>query len=119
MSQNRTLSQIIEAVKDNGEVTSEELRLVVLAQDFLMSFDHRAISNLRTAELEGKTQRSVYSADWQFKERFRRLQNAMKQDPQKYLGEHNLPESLVYQKRRAISKALVNQVMANEKALPN
>lgn len=111
MSELRTLSEIIEAVKSNAEVSDEELRLAVVAQDFLMSFDHRALMNLREAELQGKKPNLVYSADWQCKERIRRLKNAMGQNPKNYLGVHNLPESPEYQKRRAVCKKLVEKVV--------
>lgn len=117
MSELRTLSEIIEAVKSNAEVSEEELRLAIVAQDFLMSFDHRALMSLREAEIHKKTPIFASSADFQFKERFRRLKNAMGKDPKSYLGVHNLPESPEYQKRRAISMAVVNSVMTNQKAI--
>lgn len=112
----KNLREVIEAVKSNEDLTEEELRMAVLCLDSLMEFDFRSMMNLYKAEKDNKKPFMVYSAVWQFNERFERLKRVMNQIPKTWVGENNMPDNHEYQKRRAISKKIVEKVLSkNEK----
>lgn len=114
MIQEKTLADVIEAVKSNDQVTDEELRMALLCLDSLMSLDFHAFMNLHKSEKENKNKRLVYSAVWQFENRFERIKRAMQQIPRIYVGENNSPSNPEYQKRREISNKIVGKILNNE-----
>lgn len=119
MDNSKTLSEVIEAVKSNQPVSDEELRYTVLCLDMMMQFDFRALMNLYKAEKENKKRNLVFSAVWQFEERFNRLKRVMGQIPKKYVGENNDPSNPEYQKRRELSKKIVDKAFANLESSEN
>ncbi|WP_417212091.1 hypothetical protein [Acinetobacter venetianus] len=112
----KTLAEVIEAVKSNEPLTDEELRMTVICLDMLMNFDFHAFMNLYKSEKESKTKRLVYSAIWQFENRFERLKRAMNQIPKIYVGENNDPKNPAYQKRRELSNKIVDKAFANHES---
>lgn len=111
MEQEKTLAEVIEAVKANDHVTDDELRMALLCLDSLMILDGQAFMNLYKSEKENKNKNLVYSATWQMNNRFERIKRAMQQIPKTYVGEANQPSNPEYQKRRAFAKKLVDQIL--------
>lgn len=114
----KKLIDIIEAVKSNKRPDYEELRYAILALSALHTFEHRAISKLAEGERKKTRPFLVYSAEWQFKESFRRNKSAFNKSPKEWMGWSNDPENPDYQRLRAISNKLIDRVFernANDK----
>lgn len=109
---NMTLQEIITAVRDGKAVESDDMAYAICAMGALMTFDHRALMNLVEAEEEGKKPFLVYSAKFQYSERFNRLKKAMAKPPKEWVGWNNDPKNPAFQERRKSSIGLMNKLMA-------
>lgn len=112
----RTLGEIIDAVKDGERPDYEELRYACCALDALLTFDGMALSDLAVAEQNKKKPILVYSAVYQYKERFNRLKIALNTDPKNYIKWDNDPDNREYLKRREKSIKLVDKIVNKKKA---
>lgn len=95
----RTTNEIIIAVKESQPVTTEELRLALLAQHGISYFYEHSLQKLIEAILEKKPQVML-----EFKAKFEqgtmeRMFQAIKTDPEKWLGPANIPGSQEYADR--------------------
>ena len=99
----RTLAQILDAIKDNGKADYEELRYALLAVDALRHLDARALQRLRKQVEHGQDPRAMVrlSAD----ESYRTVSGAMRTPPKAWLGPNHDPENPEYQ---AVRKAAFN-----------
>lgn len=106
----KTLGGIIEAAKSGERPDYDDLRLALCAMDALLTFDRQAIWNLAEAQQENKKPVLVYSALWQRDENFGRVKKAMAKSPREWLGPNHDPDSPAVQKRRQVSRALMQKV---------
>ena len=111
----RTLYEIISSTRDGEHPDYEELRYAVCALEALMTFDGHAFSKLVEAEQRGQKPSFVWSAEWQFNERFERIKRAMNKDPKEWVGWNNDPDNPEFLKRRKASIKLFNKVLNNAK----
>lgn len=107
----RTLSEIIEATRNGDRPEYDELRYAVCALDALSTFDRLALSKLALAERESKPRHFVYSAEFQYSERFRRMKRALSVDPKTYVGWNNDPDNPEFRERRKKASDLVQRAM--------
>lgn len=104
----RTLSEIVDAVRDGERPDYEDLRYAICAMDALTTFDRMAFMKLAEAEREGKKPFLTSSAQWQWEEHFSRQKRAGEKPPKEYVGWNNDPDNPEFLKRRAVA----NKVMA-------
>ena len=108
----RKLSEIVEAVQGNEQVTEEELRYALCAVNALAGFDTRALRKLYSAEVEGKRPFLVNSAVYQADESHKRWKAALAMPPKEFVGWNDDPVNPDYQERRRASAALFEKVIA-------
>jgi len=104
----RTLLEIIEAVKDNEEVTLDELKYALLAIDALWHFDKNDLSRLRSKIIEGKPVLSIVCKDARDRA-FHRVKAALEKNPKEWLGWKNDPKNPEYQEFRKFAFALAKK----------
>lgn len=106
----RTLLEIIDATRDGGRPEYDELRYAVCALDALTTFDEMALRKLVEAENEGKNPVLVWSAKFQYEERFNRMKRALNADPKTWVGWDNDPDNPEFVKRRQSAIRLFENV---------
>ena len=111
----KTLSEIIEQCKSGNIPDVDEARMAICVMDSLMVFDGLGLSRAASRELAGKT--PVFTAEWQYTERFNRVKNAMLKTPIEWLGDTNNPDNPEVQKRREISNKIVQKYTRAKKPL--
>jgi hypothetical protein len=106
---NKTLSQILDAVKDGLKPEYEDLRFAVLALDALLYFESNTIRSI--AEGVRKNKKPFLSSDpiYQEESGFQRRKKAFARPPKEWVGESHNPDSLQYQKFRTGSKNILNK----------
>lgn len=109
------LYEIIESVKSNRPVNTENMVYAIMALDGFWFFDSHAIRDL--AEAKRGNRLSVLNGDpiHQEKESFRRAKQALNKDPKEWMGWSNDPKNLDYQKDRGIAKKLLGKVIKKTK----
>lgn len=111
--QMRSINEIVESVENNEVVTEEEMRLAICCLKRLITFDRMAFMALYKAEKDGKLSTTTQnSPEWQCGEHLRRVGQAFKKTPDKWLGWENNPKNPDYRERRQTSIALVRNVEA-------
>lgn len=108
----RTLSQIMDAVKENQPATEEELRYTLLAMDALSHWDRNFL--IRFA---GNDKPNVVRCELEANESFRRWKTALGAEPKTYVGWNNDPANPEYQRRRSIALKIADKALKGE--LPN
>lgn len=108
----KTLMEIIDAVKAGERPEYDELRYAVCALDALTLFDEMALMKLVEAEKEGKKSFMIYSAMWQFEDRFKRMKTALGKSPKDWVGWNNDPENPEYRKRVAAVIKLIDRIVS-------
>ena len=101
----RNLSEIIEAVKTDQEVTEEELRYGLLAISSLLSFDHRQLRE----ELTKEPRSAKVFRDLKAEDSFNRYRNALNKSPKEWLGWGYDPKNPEYQKFHEVGSKLVEK----------
>jgi len=100
----RTLSAILEDLKDGGQPTFSELYWSCLALDALATCDR---SVLRAA----LTSQSYLAPIQLYEESFRRWKAALGQDPELWCGDIVNPRSHEYQQLRKAAKGVVDKII--------
>lgn len=106
----KTLSEIIESVRDGGRPDYEDLRYAICAMEALATFDRNALMRLADAEREGSRPFLVRSAVWQLNEYFGRTKRAGAKPPKEWIGWSNDPDNPEFLERRAAAKRLLERV---------
>lgn len=96
----KTLSEIVNAVRDGERPDYEDLRYAICALDALAVFNRNAFMKLAKAEQEGHKPFLTSSAVWQWEEHCRREQTALGKAPKEYVGWNNDPENPEFLARR-------------------
>ena len=109
----RNLREIIEAVKDNGTATDDELRYALVAMSALMHYDRKALQKLAEGKIKGKTFLS-YDPEFQWSEHWERTRNAMDKSPREWVGASHDPKSEEYQETRRRMKKIVSNIAIKE-----
>lgn len=107
---NKTLHEVIAAVRDGQPVDHDDLRYAVCALDALSTFDRMAFMKLAEAEREGKKPFMTTSAQWQWEEHFNRQKRAAATAPKDYVGWNNDPDNPEFQARRGTAKKIMQKV---------
>ncbi len=111
MSNEKTLGEIIDDVRDGKECNQDDLRFAICVMDALMAFDRQAFMSLHEGEIEDKSRKiPKYSPVCQCLESISRMQLAMEQPPKKYLGWGNNPDNPEFLKRRQFAKRLCERI---------
>jgi len=105
-----TLQDIIESIKNNKEVSHEELKYSVLALSSLLFFEEQAIKKLYEGKVE-KRNTFIYDPEFQMEESFHRRKRAMQQNPKKYIGWNNDPDNPAYQEFRSMAMKVADKVL--------
>lgn len=96
----KTLSEIVNAVRDGERPDYEDLRYAICAMDALAVFNRSAFMKLAEAERGGRKPFMTSSAQWQWEEHFRREQAALNKPPKEYVGWNNDPDNPEFLARR-------------------
>ena len=104
----KTLSEIIDQCKSGGVPDIDDALMAICVMDSLMVFDGLGLSRAASRELAGKT--PVFTAEWQYAERFNRVKSAMLKPPIKWLGDTDNPDNPGVQKRRQRSNKIVQKI---------
>lgn len=107
----KTLSEIIEAVRDGEKPDYDDLRYAICAMEALRTFDRMALRTLVEAEWENKKPILVYSAEFQYKKLVELDKKAMDKPPKEFIGWNNDPENPEFLERRNTSKNIVNKLI--------
>ena len=97
----RTLSEIINAVRDGKDATRDEMRYAICALDALGTFDRMAIE---------KAAKDSPAAWARFEDCFNRTKRALSTPPKKYVGWNNDPDNPEFVRRRQMGKRLVDKL---------
>jgi hypothetical protein len=108
----KTLSEIIDAVRDGERVDYDDLRYAVCALEALTIFDRMAFMKLAEAEREGKKPILTRSAQWQWEEHFNRQKRARSAPPKEYVGWNNDPDNPEFQARRKVASKVMERAQA-------
>ena len=100
----KSLSDILDAVRNGERPEYDELRYAVCALSSLATFDGMALQKLAEAEAEQKPKMLVWSAKWQHEECFNRWKTALGKSPKEWLGPSNDPDNpeVVERRKRAV-----------------
>lgn len=115
----RATCEIIADIKDNKEVTYEELKLACLVLDFLLFQYKNDVKNLFKGGIAAdlvkqscysdpktsSTKGGISSVYWK----------GIKADPVEFLGPAHIPGTPEYEERYKVSKGVLNKVMKNKK----
>ena len=112
----RSTANIIGAIKDCEPVEYEELRLAVLVLDSLLTFKQKHLIRLLKggygAELTEKMEYpdahkdlGISKTEW----------NALRMDPEKYLGKSHIPGTPEFESHYKISKKILEKALAEGK----
>ena len=105
----RTLSEIIDDLKDGGRPSYDELRWSVLALTGLSHFDKSALRDL------GFRDPSMFNKPkYQAEESHRRWLEAWKKSPRDWVGPNNDPDSEDVQALRSLGKKVIRKVLGDE-----
>jgi hypothetical protein len=105
----RELREIIEAVKDNVDVTEDELKYALVAMSALSYFNTQAFEKLAEGKIKGKTFLS-YDPEYQRNEHLERTRKAMCKSPKEWLGENHDFKSKEYQETRKRMKKIFGTI---------
>lgn len=107
----RSLFEIVESVKDDQPVETDELKYALLAYVSMFNIEHQ---QLRKELLREKPSPKVI-ADMKLNNSFEMYNKALNMSPKEWLGHANDPRNAEYQKRRSIGKSIVDHVIENER----
>jgi hypothetical protein len=108
----RTLSEILDAAKDDQVTTHEECLYALLAMSALHHFDHMDVR--RQGDPEAATHRAAFVMKAKAEESFRRFKIALDSDPKRYVGWNNDPKNPAYRQRRAGALKLLDKLTADK-----
>lgn len=114
----RDLRLIVGDARDGKKPDIDEMRYAICVLDILLTFDGMALMKLARGEATGKLNMLIYSAEWQWQEHHRRIQNAMSKSPKEYLGNDNDPDNPDIQERRRISMKIFEKFQSSEEPTP-
>lgn len=106
----KTLSEIVNAVRDGERPDYEDLRYAICALEALQVFDTQALMKLAEAERGGEKPFMTTSARWQWEEHFNRQKRARAKPPKEYVGWNNDPENPEFLARRATANKFMAKV---------
>lgn len=113
----RSTCEIIADVKENKEVTYEELKLACMVQSFLLFMYQKNVASLLKGGIAAEMTRQAYysdpktsSAEYGMSSEYWK---AVRMDAQEYLGPGNIPGTPEYEKRYRVSKAVFNKVLSD------
>lgn len=113
----RSTCEIIAAVKDGEEVPYEELKLACMVQSFLLLQYQNDVKRLLKGGIAAEMTKQSYYSDPKTASAEGGISsvywNAIKADPQKFLGPAHIPGTPEYEERYRVSKAVFNKVMGD------
>lgn len=111
----RSTSEILSDVKDNVDVSKEELRMALLVLDSVNFFNHKRLKLLISGEVGAElTKRDFPGACAELGISDLELQ-AMKMDPIKYLGESHIPGTEAWKDFHRLGEKVLQKVMNLQK----
>jgi len=105
----KTLSEILDAVKSQENVTDQELRYALLAMENLWTFSMMDLRRLASGDTHLSTEKTHEEAFW-------RNKRCLSAPPKKWLGD-NVPENPKWQDRRKWAEGLMDKALKGQ--LPN
>jgi hypothetical protein len=108
----KTLTEIIDAVRDGKHPEYEELRYAICAMSALQTFDRLAFMRLAQAERDHEKVFMPTSAQWQWAEHFNRHKRAGGKPPKEYVGWNNDPDNPEFLARRKVSNRIMETMIA-------
>lgn len=116
----RTLFEIVSAIKDGDSATHDELRYALLAMNALQHFDSQALVALwQRAEKGQDIVKSVFGLKWMVEESFRRAHAALNKPPKQWLGESNDPDTAECQAIRKAALSVLAKVTRDREGATN
>jgi len=111
-----TLDEIIETVKSNKPVDTEDMIYAILMLDSLWFFEKRAIRDL--ADAKRGIRKAMLNGDplFQEKESFRRTKISVDKNPKEWMGWNNDPKNPDYQNRKELGCKILEKVMNKNKS---
>ena len=110
-----TLYEIIQSIKLNKPVDTEDMKYAILMLDALWFFEKQSIRDLADAKRGDRL--AILNGDPLHKEKesFRRTKTALDKNPKEWLGWNNDPENPDYQKRIEIGNKILEKIMNKQK----
>lgn len=105
----KTLSEIIDAVKNGEKPAYDDLRFALLAMSHLHTFDSSDMLDVFEATTEWNPILHIRA-----EEAFNRSKRAMNVSPKEYLGENWNPDNPEYQKRRKLMLNLADEIFKGD-----
>lgn len=109
----RPTCEIIADVKDEKEVTYEELKMACLVQSFLLFKYQQDVSRLLEGGISADLTRQTWYSDKKTSSAKSGISSAywtgIKADPVKFLGQGNIPGTEEYRARYALSKNMLEK----------
>ena len=102
----RTINDIIVAIKENERPDYEDLRLTCLALNSLLFFAHGDIKRLLKGGIAAELTRRDYPGAHAELGISQNEYKALKMEPEKYLGAPNIPGTTEYEARYRLSKKI-------------
>jgi hypothetical protein len=106
------LLDIIEAVKSNEPVGTEDMIYTILALDNLLFFERQSIRTLANGGRGNQKPSFIYDPLYQEKESFRRIKNAIEKDPKEWLGWNNDPKNPDYQYDKEMAHKVLDKIIS-------
>ena len=107
----RSTNQIIADVKDNMEVTYEELRLALLVMDGINFLNHGRFKRLLKGGYEADIERGNFPGACFDLGVSKHEYDAMNMDPKEYLGPEHIPGTPEYQRIHELATKLFNNLV--------
>lgn len=111
----RAACEIIADIKDNKEVTYEELKLACLVLDFLLFQYKNDVKNLLKGGIAAELTRNGWYSDPKTSSAKGGISSVywkgIKADPVEFLGPAHIPGTPEYEQRYNVSKSILNRVM--------
>ena len=105
------LLDIIEAVKSNEPVDTENMIYTILALDSLLFFETQSIRTLANGRRQNEKPGFIYDPLYQEKQSFRRIKNAIEKDPKEWLGWNNDPKNPDYQYDKEMAHKVLDKII--------
>ena len=116
----RTLFEIVSAIKDGASATHDELRYALLAMSALHHFDSQALMKLwQRAEKGQDVVKSAFGVRWMMEESYRRAHVALNKPPKQWLGESNDPDTAECQAIRKAALSVLAKVTRDREGATN
>lgn len=114
----RPTCEIIADIKDNKELSYEELKLACLVLEFLLFQYKNDVKNLLKGGIAADLTKQSWYSDPKTSSIARGISSAywkgIKADPVEFLGSAHIPGTSEYEARYRVSKAVLNKVMKDK-----